>query len=163
MMFVAAITAATERLWISTPYLIPNDALKVALAMARARGVDVRFLIPSTSDEWAVYLAGFYYERELRELDIPVFRYEAAFMHQKCVLVDDSLVLLGSTNFDNRSLHLNFELMLAIDDRQLVAETAMMLEKDFAQSTPTGVIQRPLQPMFSRIGTAIARLFSPIL
>lgn len=113
MMFVAAIAAATERVWISTPYLVLDDALMVALSMAKAKGVDVRLLIPSMADQWAVYLAGFYYERELEQLGIPVFRYQDAFLHQKCVLVDDSLVLLGSTHFDNRSLYLNFEWMLA--------------------------------------------------
>jgi cardiolipin synthase len=163
MMFVAAISSATERVWISTPYLVPDDALIVALSMAKARGVDVRLLIPSMADEWAVYLAGFYYERELAQLDIPVFRYQDAFMHQKCVLVDDSLVLIGSTNFDNRSLYLNFELMLAVDDPQLIANTTKMLEQDFAQSTQTGETRHPLQPMLSRAGTAIARLFSPVL
>ncbi len=163
MMFVAAIASATQRVWISTPYLVPDDALLVALSMAKARGVGVRFLIPSMGDEWAVYLAGFYYERELAERDIPVFRYQDAFLHQKCVLVDDALVLLGSTNFDNRSLHLNFELMLAISDPQLIADTATMLEKDFAQSTQFGAIRHRLQPMLSRAGTAIARLFSPVL
>ncbi len=163
MMFVAAIAAATERVWISTPYLVPDDALMVALVMAKARGVDVRVLIPSIADEWAVYLAGFYYERELAQLDIPVFRYQDAFLHQKCVLVDDSLVMLGSTNFDNRSLYLNFELMLAVDDPQLIADTAKMLEKDFAQSTQTGAKRHALQPMLWRAGTAIARLFSPVL
>jgi len=163
MMFVAAIASATERVWISTPYLVPDEALMVALSMAKARGIDVRLLIPSKADEWAVYLAGFYYERELALLNIPVFRYQDAFMHQKCVLVDDSLVLLGSTNFDNRSLYLNFELMLAVDDPQLVADTAKMMERDFAQSTQTGAIRHPLQPILSRAGTAIARLFSPVL
>ena len=163
MMFVAAIASATERVWISTPYLVPDDALMVALTMAKARGVDVRFLIPSMADQWAVYLAGFYYERELAQLDIPVFRYQDAFMHQKCLLVDDSLVLIGSTNFDNRSLYLNFELMLAVDDPQLIADTAKMFELDFAQSTQTGEIRHPLQPMLWRAGTAIARLFSPVL
>jgi len=163
MMFVAAITSATERVWISSPYLVPDDALMVALAMAKARGVDVRLLIPSMADEWAVYLAGFYYEREMAQLDIPVFRYQDALLHQKCVLVDDSLVLLGSANFDNRSLYLNFELMLAVDDPQLIADTAQMLKKDFARSTQTGATPHPLQPLLSRAGTAIARLFSPVL
>ncbi|TWU22266.1 putative cardiolipin synthase YwiE [Novipirellula galeiformis] len=163
MMFAAVAGAARERLWISTPYLVPDDALMVALSMARARGVDVRLLIPSVADQWAVYMAGYHYEQELAELGIPVYRYQGGVLHQKCVLVDDELVLIGSTNFDNRSLHLNFELMVAIAEPSLITEVANMLEQDFAESQWSNALDGPLRPWLARVGTAIARLFSPVL
>ncbi|QDS94133.1 putative cardiolipin synthase YwiE [Roseimaritima multifibrata] len=163
MMFSAAIGAAKERLWISTPYLVPDDAMIVALAMAKARGVDVRLLIPSVADLWAVYLAGFYYERKLAEIGVPVFRFTNGMLHQKCVLVDDSLTLIGSTNFDNRSLHLNFEVMVAIEDRAFICEVEKMLDRDFANAKRSNGSNRPLRPWFARAGTALARLFSPVL
>jgi len=163
MMFVAAINEAKKRVWISTPYLVPDDSLMVALAMAKARGVDVRLLIPSIPDQWAVHLAGFYYEQEFGELDIPVYRYDKGMMHQKCMLVDESLVLIGSTNFDNRSLYLNFELMVAVGDPDFVLETKQMLENDFAASTLSNASEKPLRPWLSRVGTGVARLFSPVL
>ncbi|QDT02126.1 putative cardiolipin synthase YwiE [Rubripirellula lacrimiformis] len=163
MMFAAAIGAAKERLWISTPYLVPDDALLVALAMAKSRGVDVRLLIPTVADQWAVYLAGFYYERELAEIGVPVFRYTEGMLHQKCVLVDDSLALIGSTNFDNRSLYLNFELLIAIADRPFVSKVAAMLDQDFDNAKHSNQSGRPLRPWFARAGTAVARLFSPVL
>ncbi|EMI18585.1 Cardiolipin synthetase 1 [Rhodopirellula maiorica SM1] len=163
MMFASTAATAKRRLWISTPYLVPDDALMVALAMARARGVDVRLLIPSIADQWAVFLAGFYYEQQLAEVGIPVYRFPHGFMHQKCVLVDDDLVLIGSHNFDNRSLYLNFELMVAIADPKLIADVVEMLEHDFAESARSNVPGKSLRPLFARIGTAIARLFSPVL
>nr|WP_231615915.1 cardiolipin synthase [Novipirellula artificiosorum] len=163
MMFSAAIGAARQRVWIATPYLVPDDASMVALSMAIARGVDVRILIPSVADQWPVYLAGFYYERELAEVGIPVYRYKEGLMHQKCMLIDDALVLVGSTNLDNRSLYLNFELMLAIQDPEFINEFRTMLENDFAESTHTNGSGKPLRPWLSRVGTAIARLFSPVL
>ena len=134
MMFAAAAGAAKERFWISTPYLVPNESSMVALHMAKSRGVDVRVLIPTEADHLGVYLAGFHYEHEFAEADIPIYRYTAGFMHQKCVLVDDELALIGSTNLDNRSLNLNFELMIAIADRDFVAEVKRMLEHDFASA-----------------------------
>lgn len=163
MMFVAAINSARERLWISTPYLIPDNALMVALAMAKARGIDVRLLISGIADEWPVYLAGYHYERELAEVNIPVFRYNAGLLHQKCVLVDDSLAMIGSANLDNRSLYLNFELMIASNDRQIVTDVAAMLAQDFSNSTQSNGDDIPIRPWFARVGTAIARLFSPVL
>jgi cardiolipin synthase len=163
MMYVAAAAAARKRIWISTPYLVPDEPSQVALHMAKARGVDVRLLIPSEADHWGVYLAGFYYENLLAEAGIPVYRYSDGFMHQKCVLVDDSLVLIGSTNLDNRSLYLNFELMLATDDPELVAKVAEMLQNDFVTATHSNAPDKPTRPWLGRAGTAVARLFSPLL
>ncbi len=163
MMFAAAAGAAKTRLWISTPYLVPDESSMVALHMAKSRGVDVRVLIPTAPDHWGVYMAGFHYEQEFAEADIPVFRYEAGFMHQKCVLVDDALALVGSTNLDNRSLYLNFELMIAIADRDFVSKVTSMLENDFSVATHSNAPDAPVRWWYERVGTAIARLFSPVL
>lgn len=163
MMFAAAAQAAKERLWISTPYLVPDNAVVVALHMAKARGVDVRILIPAKADHYPVYLAGFFYEQELGEADIPVYRYQTGFLHQKCLLVDDRLAMVGSTNLDNRSLHLNFELMVAVEDQALVAAVSNMLTRDFDCSVRSNASDAPVRWWFERAGTAVARLFSPIL
>lgn len=163
MMFAAAANASKKRLWISTPYLVPDSTCINALSMARARGVDVRILVPSIPDQWLVYLAGFYYETTLESLGIPVYRYNEGFLHQKCVLVDDQLALIGSTNLDNRSLHLNFEMMLAADSPSLIRDVSKMLERDFANAKKkTSELDFRL-PWYERIGTVLARLFSPVL
>lgn len=163
MMFASAALAARERLWISTPYLVPDETCLVTLTMACARGVDVRILAPSVPDQWAVYLAGLHYEVELQRAGIQVYRYQAGAMHQKCILVDDKLALLGSTNLDNRSLHLNFEVMVALEGREFVSQVATMLERDFAQSSLARLGDRPAHPGMSILGRIVARLFSPIL
>lgn len=163
MMYAAAASAARKRIWISTPYLVPDESSQVALHMAKARGVDVRLLIPSEADHWGVYLAGFYYEEIFAEAGVPVYRYTDGFMHQKCVLIDDTLALIGSTNLDNRSLYLNFELMVATDDPKLVRSVAEMLKKDFAAATHSNAPGQPVRPWLARAGTAVARLFSPLL
>ena len=85
-------------------------------------------------------------------------------MHQKSILVDDTLALVGSTNLDNRSLYLNFELMMAIEDPYFVADVAAMMEQDFQASTLSNTPDAPKRRWwFARFGTAVARLFSPIL
>lgn len=164
MMFTALAALAQRRLWISTPYLVPDESVLTALHMAKSRGVHVQVLIPYQTDPWAADLAAFHYEWELSEAGIPVYRYEPAFMHQKCILVDDSLALVGSTNLDNRSLYLNFELMMAIDEPDFVAEVTAMLERDFQVATLSNTPDAPARRWwFARFGTAVARLFSPIL
>lgn len=164
MMFLAAANSARQRLWISSPYLVPDETSMVALSMARARGIDVRILVPSVADVWPVYLAGLHYEREMLAADIPVYRFAPRqMMHQKCVLVDDALVLIGSTNLDVRSLHLNFELMVAIEAPEFVADVARQLTEDFANSQLMRLQDRPQHPWLTPIGRVIARLFSPVL
>jgi cardiolipin synthase len=164
MMFAAVAAAAKQRLWICTPYLVPDESILAALNMAKARGVHVRILIPYQADPWAADLAAFHYEWELYEAGIPVYRYEKAFMHQKSILVDDTLALVGSTNMDNRSLYLNFELMMAIEDPYFVADVAAMMEADFQASTLSNTPDAPAKRWwFARLATAVARLFSPIL
>lgn len=164
MMFVAAAGTARRRLWISTPYLVPDETSMVALSMARARGVDVRILVPSVADVWPVFLAGLHYEQEMLAADIPVYRYaHKVMMHQKSVLVDDKMVLIGSTNLDVRSLHLNFELMVAIEDASLVAEMIEVMESDFAVARLSRGDAVPGQRWLTPVGRVIARLFSPVL
>lgn len=163
MMYAAVAAAAQQRLWISTPYLVPDDGAMLALQMCRARGVDVRLMIPDKVDHWAVYLAGFHYEELFLSSGIPVYRYQDGFLHQKCILVDDSLAMIGSTNLDNRSLHLNFELMVATDHGPLVGRVAEMLERDFSTSEHSDVPPHKRRRWFARAGTGVARLFSPIL
>ncbi len=159
MMFSAAAGSAKNRLWICTPYLIPDEATLLALHMARARGVDVRILIPNQADQWAVYLAGFHYAKLLTDAGIQVLRYTRGFMHQKCVLIDEDLALIGSTNLDQRSLHLNFELMLAVEESNTVKAVAEMMKEDLNHA----VEDTTPKWWLTNLGTALARLFSPIL
>ena len=161
MMFSAAAQAAKSKLWICTPYLVPDEASIVALHMAKARGVDVRLLIPDKADHLLVYLAGFHYENEFSESHIPVYRYHDGFMHQKCVLVDDQLAMIGSTNLDNRSLHLNFEMMIGISDQDFIKKVDAMLTEDFEQASQRD--DKKTRWWYERAGTAVARLSSPIL
>lgn len=163
MMFAAAAGSSKSRLWISTPYFVPDETCINALSMALARGVDVRVVVPSQTDQWLAHLAGFYYENLFESIGIPVYRYKDGFLHQKCVLVDDQLVLIGSTNLDNRSLHLNFELMLAADEPNLIRQVTEMLQQDFANSVRKDPGRNRLLPWYVRIGTVLARLFSPVL
>jgi cardiolipin synthase len=64
---------------------------------------------------------------------------------------------------DNRSLYLNFELMLASDDPKLVNNAAEMLQRDFITATHSNAPDKPIRPWLARVGTAVARLFSPLL
>ncbi len=162
MMFFAAITEAKERLWIASPYFVPDIDIMTALQHAALRGVDVRILVPDVIDHRLPWLAAFAYFDEIRDCGARVFRYTDGFMHQKAFVVDDNLAAVGTTNLDNRSFRLNFEAMALFFDRRAAEAVAAMLETDFEASYEL-TRNLPQQPFHIRFGAPLARLFAPIL
>jgi cardiolipin synthase len=163
MLFCELAYVAKKRLWISSPYFVPDEAVALALESAVARGVEVRLLLPARADHMLVFLAGHYNEFVATQVGIQSYRYDQGFLHQKAVLVDDTIAAVGSANLDNRSLHLNFELMVASSDVNFVRQVTQMLENDFASATPTAPNALLERPFWFRMLTYAARLFSPVL
>jgi cardiolipin synthase A/B len=119
---------ARRRLWITTPYFVPDEALLRALALAVRRGVDVRVVVPRRSNHLTADLAGASYLRELARAGGSIRCYTPEMLHAKLVLVDDDLVILGSANMDMRSLFLNYELALVVSSAAVAAELARWME-----------------------------------
>ncbi|HIE54471.1 MAG TPA: cardiolipin synthase, partial [Chromatiaceae bacterium] len=103
LFFTTVLNSAIRRIWIATPYFIPDEAIQVALRLALLRGVDVRIITPGINDNWFVHHAANVYLSELSVLGARIFIYDRGFMHQKVLLVDDDLSMIGTVNFDNRS------------------------------------------------------------
>lgn len=162
MFFFAAIAAARHRVWIASPYCVPDTEILTALKHAALRGVQVRLLLPDDADHRIPWLAAFAYFDELRAAGVEIWRYKEGFMHQKVVLVDETLAAIGTSNLDNRSFRLNFEAMAVLFDSRAGKETASMLEADFVRATK---LDRNLteQKTWIRLGAPIARLFAPLL
>ncbi len=163
LMFVNAINMSRKRIWIASPYFIPNEALIKALQIAALRGVDVRIMLPEKPDHRIVYLAGFSY---LVQLDIPgitFWRYQPGFLHQKVFLVDNTLACVGTANADNRSFRLNFEISALISDPAFIQQVEQMLQTDFSECRQAGADDYRRQNMFFKLGVKLATLLSPIL
>lgn len=135
LLYMLTIQKAQRRLWIATPYFVPDTPLTRELELCTLRGVDVRLLIPRKSDNPLVHWVGATYAAKMRKTGVRVLFYEPGFMHQKVVLVDDDLCLLGTTNFDNRALYLNFETTLAIHGTDFCRRVEAMLTLDMAESS----------------------------
>jgi cardiolipin synthase len=134
LIFTGVINAAQRRVWIASPYFVPDDAVVQALQLAGLRGVDVRILIPEKADSMLVTLAAYAFFDQIKAAGVKFYRYNDGFLHQKVVLVDDSFATVGTANFDNRSFRLNFEITAAIANPDFAAEVSSMLEADFAKS-----------------------------
>ncbi len=112
--FFTAIAGADERIWITCPYLVPDEATLLAIRSAAHRGVDVRLLVPIRGDSRLVAAAVRSYYDDWLACGARVFEYGPAMLHAKTMVVDRELAVVGSANVDNRSFRLNFEIVAAI-------------------------------------------------
>ncbi len=163
LMFVLAIQLARKRIWIASPYFIPNEAVIQALQIAAMRGVDVRIMLPLKPDHKIVYLAGFSFMAQLCAPSIRFFRYEPGFLHQKAFVIDDRLAMVGTANVDNRSFRLNFEISALSITQAFVQEVAQMLESDFSKCREVPADEGVTRGFLFDFIVKLARLFSPIL
>jgi cardiolipin synthase len=134
LLFMKAIQSAKTRLWIASPYFVPDEQFITALHLAVLRGVDVRILIPRKTDNPLVNLTHWAYIKDLKRIGVTLFWFEKGFLHQKVVLVDDDMATIGTANFDNRSFRLNFEITLLVVDKEFGEGVSRMLEEDFKGS-----------------------------
>jgi cardiolipin synthase len=157
--FVQLILSAKRRIWIATPYFVPDLNVVGALQLAALKGLDIRILLPDKHDNLIIALATRNYVSELRQLGIHFSQYQQGFLHQKTMLIDNDLSYIGSANLDNRSLRINFELNALIECNKLGKEVETMFLDDFSNS-----ITYPKETNFLiTLASKAARLFSPIL
>ncbi|MFO0751360.1 MAG: cardiolipin synthase [Myxococcota bacterium] len=157
-----AIGQAQRRLWITTPYFVPDEAILTALVAAGLRRVDVRLIIPEKGDSRLVDLAARSYIPELLAAGVRVFEYGPRFVHAKTLVVDDDLAVVGTANLDNRSFRLNFELIAVIFGAALNGQLAAAFAADLMATKE--LARDGGRPTFwTRLGQSGARLLSPLL
>jgi cardiolipin synthase len=159
--FLAAMSTARRRIWVETPYLIPDEPLENAMRIAELRGVDVQVIVPREGDSKLVTAASHTYCESLRKAGIQVYEYGPPMLHAKTMVVDDTVALVGTANMDNRSFRLNFEVAAAFYDAGLIDHLARRFVADRELSKPFPTRRRPdkLQLFLE----SVARLTSPVL
>ena len=163
VLFLTLINSARERVWITSPYFVPDEVMVRALQAAAIRGVDVRIILPGKADHRIVELASFTYYPRMIECGVKLFRYQKKFLHQKVILIDDQLAGVGTVNLDNRSLYLNFEASALIADQSFVNQIVSMLEADLEESDLVCREQFEEKPIYFRVAARVAALASPLL
>ena len=159
---VQALNAALERVWIATPYFVPDLDVTAALQLAVLRGVDVRIIVPDKNDNFLVGLAHYAYVDEAAK-GIRFYRYTDGFMHQKVMLIDHEAAVVGTANMDNRSFRLNFEVSVIVADRGFAAEIEAMLDDDFKRSRVFDRSEYDESTLLFKLAVKLARLTSPLL
>ena len=161
--FMTATHIAKKKLWIMTPYFTPGPEFISSLILTAARGVDVRIIVPSLSDHPIMNYAIKSYYHRLLDAGIRIFEKQGTFNHSKAMLVDDEWSFLGSSNCDNRSFKLNFELdfvcesgpFVEVVHRQFIDELHKSIEIDLRTHLGRSWVTKFLENVIS--------LFSPVL
>jgi cardiolipin synthase len=154
---ISAAFDARERLWIATPYFVPDEALLRALILAVRRGVDVRVVVPKRSNHLTADWAGASYLRALAREGGRVRCYAREMLHAKLALFDGELAMLGSANMDMRSLFLDYEIALVVTSAACAAALQSWFTRLFEESAelePATRTRAFIEP--------VARLIAPL-
>jgi cardiolipin synthase len=162
LFFSESINRARERVWITSPYFVPDSQIMTALQLAAMRGVDVRIMLPGKPDHLLVWLSSYSFIKQVEPAGVKFYRYEGGFLHQKVILVDDNISGIGTANLDNRSFRLNFEVTMVVMDRGFASKTAAMLEEDFLQCRKVTVDEYDGRSFPFKLAVQSSRLLAPI-
>ena len=158
-LIIDSIYRAKERIWIITPYFIPDESIMQALRIASHKNVDVRIITPQKSNHKIADLARKSYIRTLYENSIKVILYEGKMIHAKALLFDESSLILGSSNLDYRSLLLNYEVVTIsyAKDHILQIEEWMreLMAKKYSKLEPANKLKRIFENLFRIFASAL--------
>lgn len=161
--FIKLITSAKKRIWIQTPYFIPDDSVMDALKIAKESGVDVKIMIPDKPDHPFVYRATEYYAQLMMRAGVDIYLYTGGFLHSKVMIMDDHISVVGSANQDIRSYKLNFEASAVIVNKRFAEQVSRAFKDDMRQSkklTEKIIAETDLWTVFKQ---KLSRLLSPIM
>lgn len=161
--YFQAITSARDRVWVTSPYFVPDTVIEEALITAALRGVDVRLLLPNKSDAWLVGLASRAFYPNLLEAGIRIYEYDRGFIHAKTLVVDDWVGTVGSANMDIRSFRLNYELNAFVYGATFCDELADQFLVDIGHAREITLASQRELGYFQRLGRSFASLLSPLL
>lgn len=162
-MYMGATNAARKSVRVMTPYFVPDRELVASLSAAALRGVKVEIVLPENSNIPFVRWATDAMLWQVLEHGVQVFLQPGPFTHSKLFIVDDHYAIVGSGNFDARSLRLNFEFNLEIYHEDFVSELAQHVDQAKARSTPLTLSDLDARPLAIKLRDGFARLFAPYL
>lgn len=161
--YVKMITSATKKVYIQTPYFVPEEPILASLEMAAQSGVDVRLMIPCKPDHPFVFWASTFNAGNLLKSGVLVYKFNPGFIHAKICVIDDQVASVGSANFDRRSFELNFETNAVIYDAEIAKTIGAKFLKDVAENSEQMTLEEyNARGTLVKLKEAISRLYTPI-
>ena len=161
--FFNAVNAARKQVFVITPYFLPSEDLLRALRLAALRGVRVYLVVPVKSNHWYTTWASRAVYEDLLESGVRIFERRPPFIHAKAMTVDDQMAIVGSSNWDYRSLYSNFETSLAVYDAQMVTHLKLLMSEDLHASREVDLLAFQRRPVRQRYLENLCGLFAPML
>ncbi len=161
--FMLAIASGERRVWVQSPYFVPDQGVMDALVSESLAGVDVRFMMTGIPDKRLPWWAAFSYLRTFTHAGGRAYQYDAGFFHSKSLTVDGKICVLGTTNFDIRSFMLHDELSLFFYDEGVAAAHDAVFEEDMASCRVVTLDDIRDRGRLWRLRNAFARLASRVL
>ncbi|MBQ7186589.1 MAG: cardiolipin synthase [Ruminococcus sp.] len=162
MVYLDMINHARKYVYITTPYLIPNNELVTALEYAAKSGLDVRIITPGHPDKWYCRSIAWSYYRDLLELGVRIYEFDG-FIHAKNCVTDDKCAVVGTINLDYRSLYLHFECAAFMYGTGTELQIRQDFEDTLRHSREITVADCDKRSMFSCAVSAVLRMFAPLL
>ena len=158
-----AIANAKKYVYIQTPYFIPTENLMLAIQTAALSGVDIRLMLPAKADTTFVHIASMSYVKDLLKSKVKVYIFKPGFLHSKLIVIDDSLVIVGSANMDIRSFEHNFEIDAFVYSETDALTVKDIYMKDMENSEAIDLEKWLERPIHHRFASSLLRLFTPLL
>lgn len=161
--YLKMIYSAQKTIHIQSPYFVPDQSVMEALRIAILSGVKVRIMIPSFPDHPFVYWGTYSNAGDMVKMGAEVYTYMPGFLHPKVVIVDDEVLSVGTTNIDNRSFLLNFEVNAFVYDIEEAKAQRRIFEKDIEHCEPLTLEKYENRSLGIRLKEGLANLLSPLL
>lgn len=161
--YLRCISGAKEKIWIQTPYFIPDTVVMNGLKLALLSGREVKIMIPCKPDHMFVYSATLYYVGELLRMGAKIFIYQKGFLHSKGIIMDKEVYCFGTANMDIRSFHLNYEMNVIVYGQEEVEKMCAVFEQDLADCKELTLQEYASRNLGKRIKEQVSRLLSPLL
>jgi cardiolipin synthase len=163
MLFVAVLHAARRRIVIANPYVVPEEALLLALTAAAQRGVEVTLIVPEIGDQFWVFHAQRSYYEELLKAGVRIYLYKSpVILHSKFLTIDDDMAVIGSSNLDIRSFQLNLEVTLVCYNSQVVTDLQEIATDYLRNTRPLHLEEWQSRPLWVKLVDNVARLTSAL-
>ena len=159
----AAINSACSRVLLATSYFVPTPSLVSALESAAQRGVTTRVLISGPKTYWATLRAARSYYDSLLNAGVEIYEYQAGQLHSKTLTIDGCWSMVGTPNFDARSLYLNFEVGAVLYDRSLAEQLEFQFEGDVTHAHRIEATEWARRSTWAQLQENFCRMFSPVL
>jgi len=163
MAMLGAVTQATYRISIATPYFVPDQQMATALSLAALRGVEVDIVMPATNNLPFVKWASTARMDDLIRAGCRLWYSGPSFDHSKLMAIDDAWALIGSANWDERSLRLNFELNVECYDGAFARALHGLIDAKRAEARPITLELLRDRTLAVKLRDGVARLFAPYL